>query len=53
VTRITRWALRHKRLVVGFWVLLSVLGVAFSSKATKALSEQYSIPGRESYETNT
>jgi RND superfamily putative drug exporter len=48
-----RWCLRHKLLVVGFWVVLTLLGMAFANKATKALSQEYSIPGHESYQTNT
>jgi hypothetical protein len=38
VAGITRWALGHKRLVVGFWLVLTVLGMTFSKKATDALS---------------
>jgi RND superfamily putative drug exporter len=50
---ITRWALRHKRLVVGIWLVLAVLGMAFSKKATSAMTQEYSIPGHQSYQTNT
>jgi putative drug exporter of the RND superfamily len=53
VSGITRWALRHKRLVVGFWLVLTILGMAFSKKATDALSQEYSVPGYQSYEANT
>jgi putative drug exporter of the RND superfamily len=53
VTGVTYWALRHKRLVVGFWVVLTILGMAFSKKAADALSQEYSLPGHQSYETNT
>jgi hypothetical protein len=45
VTGITGWSLRHKRLVAGFWLVLTILGIAFSQKATDALSQEYSIPG--------
>jgi RND superfamily putative drug exporter len=50
---ITRWALRHKRLVVVVWLLLTIAGMASAQKATAALSEQYSIPGKQSYQVNT
>jgi RND superfamily putative drug exporter len=53
VTGITHWALRHKRLVIGFWLVLTILGMAFSRKAADALSQEYSLPGHQSYETNT
>jgi putative drug exporter of the RND superfamily len=53
MTGITRWALRHKRLVVLIWLLLTIAGMASAQKATAALSEQYSIPGKQSFQVNT
>jgi RND superfamily putative drug exporter len=53
MTGITHWALRHKRLVVLIWLLLTIAGMASAQKATAALSEQYSIPGKQSYQVNT
>jgi RND superfamily putative drug exporter len=53
VTGITHWALRHKRLVIGFWLILTILGMGFAKKATSALSQEYSLPGHQSYVTNT
>jgi putative drug exporter of the RND superfamily len=53
LTGVTHWALRHKRLVIGFWLVLTILGMAFSRKAADALSQEYSLPGHQSYETNT
>jgi putative drug exporter of the RND superfamily len=53
MTRITQWALRHKRLVVLIWLLLTIAGMASAQKATAALSEQYSIPGKQSYQVNS
>jgi RND superfamily putative drug exporter len=50
---LTRFSLVHKRLVVLFWLLVAVIGIASASSATKAFSDQYSVPGREGYETNT
>ncbi len=52
VTSIVRWSLNHKRLVVVIWILLTIAGIASANKATKALSEQYSNPGHESYTAN-
>ncbi len=49
---IARWSLKHRRLVVAGWVLLTVIGFASAGSATKALSDQYSVPGREGYDTN-
>ena len=52
MTRIVRWSLNHKRLVVAIWILLTIAGIASANKATKALNQQYSNPGHESYSTN-
>ena len=52
MTSIVRWSLNHKRLVVAIWILLTIAGIASANKATKALNQQYSNPGHESYSTN-
>jgi RND superfamily putative drug exporter len=52
VAGITGWALRHKRLVVGCWLALTILGMAFSKKATDALTQEYSVPNHQSSQTN-
>src|SRR5262249_14116242 len=49
---LTRFALAHKRLVAVSWLAVALLGIAFAGKATKAFSAQYSVPGREGYDTN-
>ncbi len=48
----TRWVLRHKRLVVAFWVILVLVGGASAGSATKALKQKFSVPGREGWVTN-
>ncbi len=50
---ITRFALRHRRLVALLWLVVAVAGVVSTGPATRALSDQYSVPGREGYVTNT
>jgi putative drug exporter of the RND superfamily len=52
IVSITRWSLAHKRLVVVLWLTVTVVGIASAGAATKALSDQYSVPGRQGYETN-
>jgi RND superfamily putative drug exporter len=52
LARLTRFSLRHRKSVVAFWLLLTALGVFASGKAFNAFSQQYSVPGREGYETN-
>jgi putative drug exporter of the RND superfamily len=50
---ITLFALRHRRLVALLWLVVAVAGFASVGRATSALSDQYSVPGREGYVTNT
>jgi putative drug exporter of the RND superfamily len=49
----TRFVLRHRRVVPLFWLLVTIVGVASAGSAVNALSDQFSVPGREGYETNT
>jgi putative drug exporter of the RND superfamily len=49
---LTRWVLAHKRIVVIFWVLLTIVGVASASSASKALKQKFSVPGKEGWVTN-
>ncbi len=52
MTSITRWVLAHKRIVATFWILVTVVGFATVSQATKAFSNEFSVPGREGFQTN-
>src|SRR5438270_13269916 len=52
MTRITRWVLNHKLIVIFFWVALTLVGFAFVQRATNSLSQQFSLPGQQAYETN-
>ncbi|HEV3047639.1 MAG TPA: MMPL family transporter, partial [Solirubrobacteraceae bacterium] len=52
MTSLTRWVLAHKRIVVGFWVVLTLVGMVSASSATKALKQKFSVPGREGFVTN-
>ena len=52
LVQLTRFSLRHRKTVVVFWLLLTAFGVFGSGKAFNAFSQQYSVPGREGYETN-
>jgi RND superfamily putative drug exporter len=49
---LTRWVLGHKRTVVGFWVALTLVGIAFANSATQAMDQKFSVPGKEGWETN-
>ena len=52
MTALTGWVLDHKRLVVGFWVAVTIAAFAAIGPAGSALSQQFNIPGREGFETN-
>jgi RND superfamily putative drug exporter len=49
---LTGFVLRHKRLVVGLWLVVWVAAVVALGPAGNALSDEFSIPGREGFETN-
>jgi putative drug exporter of the RND superfamily len=49
---LARWVLDHKRLVVGFWVAVTIAAFAAIGPAGKSLSQQFGVPGREGFETN-
>jgi putative drug exporter of the RND superfamily len=50
--RLTRWSLAHRRLVVAFWLVLTIVGMATVGQAVKAMNQKFSVPGREGWETN-
>jgi RND superfamily putative drug exporter len=53
MTRWSRWILEHKRLVVGFWVVVTIAGFTALQPATDALADDFRpVPGREGFETN-
>jgi RND superfamily putative drug exporter len=52
MSSLTRWVLAHKRLVVIGWIALTLAGIAAAGPASKALETQFSVPDRESWNTN-
>jgi RND superfamily putative drug exporter len=52
LVRLTRSVLAHRRLVGALWLIVTVAGIASVGSASKAFSDQYSVPGREGFETN-
>src|SRR5579884_956132 len=49
---LTRWILSHKLVVVAFWLILTVVGLASAKSATAALSKQFTVPGGEGITTS-
>jgi RND superfamily putative drug exporter len=52
MTTLTEWVLDHKRLVIGFWVAVTIAAFVAIQPANNALSQQFNVPGREGFETN-
>ncbi|MCP9487303.1 MAG: MMPL family transporter [Gaiellaceae bacterium MAG52_C11] len=49
---LTRFVLDHKRLVLGFWLAVTIAAFAAIGPAGSALSQKFNVPGREGFETN-
>jgi putative drug exporter of the RND superfamily len=52
MTALTGWVLEHKRLVLGFWLAVTIAAFAAIQPASNALSQEFGVPGREGFETN-
>jgi putative drug exporter of the RND superfamily len=49
---LTHFVLDHKRLVLGFWLAVTIAAFAALQPAGNSLSQEFAIPGREGFETN-
>src|SRR4051812_9932835 len=49
---LTKWVLAHKRTVVLSWLVLTIAGMAAAGPASRALDPEFSVPGKEGWETN-
>ena len=47
-----RWVLAHKRFVAGFWLVVSLAGFAALRPTADAVTQEFTVPGREGFETN-
>jgi putative drug exporter of the RND superfamily len=52
MTRLSSFILGHKRLVVLFWLVAAVAGMAASTTVSNRLSPQFNLPGQPGYEAN-
>src|SRR5258708_1453420 len=52
MTTITRFALRHRRLVALAWVVLTVAGALTVSSATGRMTHSFAPPGSPGYDAN-
>jgi putative drug exporter of the RND superfamily len=52
VSGVTRLCLRHRRLVVQAWLVLTVAGALTASMTTDRLTHSFATPGTAGYDTN-
>jgi RND superfamily putative drug exporter len=52
ITKLTRWVLAHKRVVVGAWLVITLVAFAAIGPAGKSLSQEFNVEGREGSDTN-
>jgi RND superfamily putative drug exporter len=52
MVRLSRFVLAHRLWIGLFWLVLTFVGVATVSTTTNRLSVQFSVPGREGFETS-
>jgi putative drug exporter of the RND superfamily len=52
LSSLTRWVLAHKRIVVFGWIALTIAGIAASGPASERLTNDASVPDKESWETS-
>jgi RND superfamily putative drug exporter len=49
---LARFLMRHRRLVAGVWIALTIFGAFSAAQVSKRWLEQFSIPGFSAYEAN-
>ncbi|HKD33735.1 MAG TPA: MMPL family transporter, partial [Gaiellaceae bacterium] len=52
LAQLARWIMRHRRLVAGVWIALTIFGAFSANEVSKRWLEQFSIPGYSAYEAN-
>lgn len=52
MSSLTRWVLAHERIVVVWWLVLTIAGLAAAGPAIDALEPGFSVPDKEGWETN-
>src|SRR3989441_10615009 len=49
---LAHWIVRHRRIVIGAWIVLTLFGVFSAQQVSKRWFESFSIPGYSAYEAN-
>jgi RND superfamily putative drug exporter len=52
LAQLARFVMRHRRLVAGLWIALTIFGAFSAAQVSKRWLEQFSIPGFSAYEAN-
>ncbi|MFL5843669.1 MAG: MMPL family transporter [Solirubrobacteraceae bacterium] len=52
MTALTRWVLSHTKIVVGFWVVITLVGFSMMGKANDSFDQKFSVPEREGFATS-
>src|SRR5262245_61807046 len=52
LARLARLIMRHRRVVAGGWIVLTIFGAFSAQQVSKRWLEQFSIPGFSAYEAN-
>src|SRR4051794_4871224 len=52
LARLAHWITRHRWLVVGVWVVLTVFGAYAAGEVSKRWYQSFSIPGKSAYEAS-
>jgi len=52
MTSLTRWVLSHRRIVVAFWAVLTLIGFAMMGPANESFDQKFSVPEREGFATS-
>src|SRR5919206_1890405 len=50
--RLARFVIHHRKLVIGVWLVLTVIGAFSANAINKRWLDQFSIPGYSAYEAN-
>jgi RND superfamily putative drug exporter len=51
ITRLARWVLAHRRVVIALWIVAFLAGGMGASNVSKRLSFNFALPGQPGYET--
>ena len=52
LSRLAHWIVRHRRLVIGAWILLTLFGAFSAWRVSNRWFQSFSIPGYSAYEAD-